>query len=184
MRWFWIDQFLEFESGTRAVALKNVCLTEEQIDDYLPGFPVMPAPLIIEGLAQTGGLLVAEHGEFRERVVLAKVAKAVFHFPALAGRTLIYTAVVEDISHDGAICYCTSHIDDKLQAEIELVFAYLDDRFEGVDLFDPANFCRMLRMLRLFDFGKAADGTRLQPPQHLLDAERAADATLPPDLAP
>ena len=55
MRWFWIDRFTEFESGQRAVAIKNVALSEEQLDDHLPGFPVMPNSLIIEGMAQTGG---------------------------------------------------------------------------------------------------------------------------------
>jgi len=69
MRWIWIDKFVEFESGKRAVALKNVTLAEEHLHDHFPGAPVMPNSLVIEGIAQTGGLLVGEHSGFEERVI-------------------------------------------------------------------------------------------------------------------
>lgn len=175
MRWFWIDRFKTFESGRRAVATKNISLAEEQMDSYMYAsvMPIMPPTLIIEGIAQTGGLLVGEHNQFLERVVLAKVAKAVFHQPAVAGDTLTYTAVVESIESSGAICKCTSHIGDSLQADVELIFAHLDDtRFKGVDLFEPTDFLRMLRMLKLFDVGVDANGQRLQIPDHLVVAEQ------------
>ena len=55
MRWIWIDKFLEFRSGQFARAIKNLTLAEEHLHDHFPGYPVMPASLIIEGLAQTGG---------------------------------------------------------------------------------------------------------------------------------
>ena len=60
MRWIWIDRFVEFESGKRAVAIKNVTLAEDHLHDHFPGWPTMPNSLITEGLAQTGGLLVGE----------------------------------------------------------------------------------------------------------------------------
>lgn len=171
MRWFWIDRFVEFESGRRAVATKNISLVEEQMDGYGPWLPIMPASLIIEGLAQTSGLLVCEHNAFAERVVLAKIGKATFHGPALAGDTLTYTATAEAFQADGAICKCTSHIGDRLHAEVDLIFAHLDERFPGVDLFEPAEFLRMLRLLRLFDVGQCR-GEPLKIPTHLLQAEQ------------
>jgi len=173
MRWFWIDRFVEFESGSRAVAVKNISLIEEQMIGYVPGFPAMPASLIIEGLAQTGGLLVCEHNQFQERVVLAKVTKARFPQPAMAGDTLIYTALIQDIREDGAICRGTCHVQDQLRAEVELVFAHLDDSFQEGDLFDPANFLRTLRTLRLFEVGRNSDGEPLPIPSHMLAAEEA-----------
>ena len=60
MRWFWIDRFIEFEAA-RAKAIKNISLGEEHLHDHFPGYPVMPNTLIVEGMAQTGGLLVCEH---------------------------------------------------------------------------------------------------------------------------
>ncbi len=50
----------------------------------------MPAALILEGLAQTGGILVGEANDFKEKVVLAKILSAKFEREALAGETLIY----------------------------------------------------------------------------------------------
>lgn len=171
MRWFWIDRFLEFESGRRAVAYKNTSMTEEHNDDYQPSYPIVPASTIIEGLAQTGGLLVGEHGQFQKRVVLAKVTKAVFHQHTLAGATLTYTVELEDIQPNGAFCQCQVTVGDELQAEVQLMFAHLDDRFPE-NLFEPANFLRMLRLFDLYKVGKSPDGKPLTIPAHLLEAER------------
>ncbi len=54
---------------------QELTLAEEHLHDHLPGYPVMPASLIIEGLAQTGGILVGEAGGFAEKVVLAKIPR-------------------------------------------------------------------------------------------------------------
>src|ERR1041385_3006087 len=94
MRWFWIDKFVEFERGKRAVALKNVSIVEEELDQYHPGFPVFPNSLVIEGMAQTAGLLIGEVSGFEARVVLAKIGKAIFHRHAFPGDQLRYTAVI------------------------------------------------------------------------------------------
>ena len=76
MRWFWIDRFELFEPGQRAVALKNVSAAEDHLHDHFPGFPVMPASLLIEGMAQTAGILVGHARNFEEKVILAKVKRA------------------------------------------------------------------------------------------------------------
>jgi 3-hydroxyacyl-[acyl-carrier-protein] dehydratase len=168
MRWFWIDRFQEFESGRHAVAVKNVSLAEEHLHDHFPGAPVMPNALIIEGLAQTGGLLVAEHGGFNERVVLAKIAKARFHFPAVPGDTLVYRATIEDIHKDGAVVSATSHVAGRLQGELQVFFAHLDEATAGKSLFDPASLLAMLKLLGVFAVGRDANGNPLQVPASLL----------------
>ena len=173
MRWLWIDRFLEFESGHRAVAIKNVTLAEEVVDEYLPFNPLFPSSLIVEGLAQTGGLLVGEHNEFRERVVLAKLSKAVFHRPARPGEQLRYTAIAEEVNPQGAFVKGTAHIGDELVADVDLVFAHLDERFPD-NLFEPAQVLRMLRIFSLYEVGRKADGSPLEIPSYLVDAERAA----------
>jgi len=169
MRWFWIDRFQEFESGRHAVAVKNVSLAEEHLHDHFPGAPVMPNALIIEGLAQTGGLLVAEHGGFNERVVLAKIAKARFHFPAVPGDTLVYRATIEDIHKDGAVVSATSHVEGRLQAEIQVFFAHLDEATAGKSLFDPASLLAMLKLLGVFAVGRDASGQPLAVPEALAE---------------
>ena len=88
MRWIWIDKFIEFHSGESAVAVKNVTLAEEHLHDHFPGFPVMPECLIIEAMAQTAGILVGEAKKFQEKVILAKIKKAVFFDYVKPGDTL------------------------------------------------------------------------------------------------
>jgi len=176
MRWFWIDKFEEFQRGERAVAVKCVAMEEEVIDGYAPGFPHLPFALIIEGMAQTAGLLIGEMSGFEARVVLAKVNKAVFHRPAFPGDSLRYTATVQDVQKDGAMATITSTIGNEPQAEVEMMFAFLDGRFPDGPLFDPVEFLMMIRTFGMYDVGKQADGSPLEVPAFYRDAELAAQA--------
>jgi 3-hydroxyacyl-[acyl-carrier-protein] dehydratase len=170
-RWMWLDRFTEFVSGQRAESIKTVSVTDEPLDLYMPGFPVMPCSLIIEGLAQTGGILVSEFKGFEMPVVLAKVGKAVFHRPALPGDTMTYRTEIADVQPEGAIIRGSSRIEDELHAEIELSFAYLEDRLGGIELISPADILSMLRLYGLYDVGETDGGSPLDVPRRLLDAE-------------
>ncbi|MBA2113314.1 beta-hydroxyacyl-ACP dehydratase [Bremerella alba] len=181
MRWFWIDKFIEFKSGTSAKAVKCVSLAEDHLHDHFGYLPVMPHSLVIEGIAQTGGLLAGEVYAFRERVVLAKVAKATFHGTAHPGDKLTYSATMNDIRENGAYVSATSHIGDQLHAEVELFFAHLNDKDKQRELFFPADLLSMLRLLGLYEVGQAKDGSPLQPPQYMVDAE--LEQAKPPKLS-
>lgn len=123
---------------------------------------MLPPTLIIEGLAQLGGILVAEHFKFEKRVVLAKVGKAKFHQPAKAGDQLRYQARIDGVQDDGATIVSTSHCGDTLQAEIDLMFAFLDEtRFSDGPLFNPGDLGAMLRLMNFFHVAVDADGNRL-----------------------
>src|SRR4051795_11912770 len=102
MRWLWIDRFLAFDRGKSARAVKNLSLAEDLFRDHFPGYPVMPAALMLEGLAQTGGILVGEANDFQEKVVLAKIVSAVFRREALAGETLVYDVNMLHLRPEGA----------------------------------------------------------------------------------
>jgi len=151
MRWYWIDRFLEFESGRYAKAVKNVPITEEYLLDHFPGYPLMPKSLITEGIAQTGGLLISEYGDFTEQVVLAKIPKARFFFEVTPGSQLVYTTTIEYIKKDGAVVSATSRVDGRLQAEMEIVFAHLNGQQGGS--FEPKIFLQMMRVLGAFEAG-------------------------------
>ena len=180
MRWYWIDRFIEFESGRYAKAIKNISLAEDHLHDHFPNYPMIPNSLVIEGLAQTGGLLVCEYNHFAEKVVLAKVPKAEFYCEALPGETLTYTATIDYIKDEGAMITGLSHKGDKLHAKVEIVFAHLADPRLGA-LFDPETFLHMMRLLGAFDVGRAADGSRLAPPSRLLgNGQTAAAAAVHP----
>ncbi len=175
MRWFWIDQFREFVSGSHAVSVKCVTLSDEPVDEYSPGRPFYPASLIIEGLAQTAGLLIAQQSDFHKRVVLAKITRSKFYFEACPGDCMVLRTDIVSLQDGGGIASGAVRVGDRLLCEADLTFAYLDDdrRFEGVQLFVPAAFCRTLRCLRLFDVGLNPDGSPIHVPDFLLEAEAA-----------
>ncbi len=161
MRWFWIDCYTEFVRGQRATAIKNVSLAEDHLHDHFPAGPTMPASLIVEGIAQAGGILLGDMFQFQRQVVLAKVAKARFYFEARPGDTLVYRVAVQDARDDGAIISGTSHVGDQLQAEIEVVFAQLGAKGDQTG-FDSQSLLSWLRMLRLYEVGRLPDGSPLQ----------------------
>ncbi len=159
MRWFWADRFTEFVSGSHARGIKNITLAEEVVDKYYPGCAMLPPTLIIEGMAQLGGILVAEHFKFEKRVVLAKVGRAEFHQPARTGDQLTYHVKVDGVQDHGATVTGTSHCGDVLQAEIDLMFAFLEPgRFTDGPLFAPGDLEGMLRMMNFFHVAVDADG--------------------------
>jgi 3-hydroxyacyl-[acyl-carrier-protein] dehydratase len=102
MRWLWIDRFLDFRPGKSARAVKNLSLAEDYFADHFPGYPVMPAALILEGLAQTGGILVGDARDYKEKVVLAKIVWARFQREALAGQRLVYDVELLHLRDEGA----------------------------------------------------------------------------------
>ncbi len=131
MRWIWIDKFKEFNSGKNAVAIKNVSLAEEHLHDHFYGFPVMPECLMIEGMAQTAGILVGEHRGFKEKVILAKINKAHFYHYVRPGDTIEHRAQMISIAPEAASTEGKVYCGDKLIAEINLMFSHLDNNISG-----------------------------------------------------
>ncbi len=133
MRWIWIDRFEKLVSGKEAIALKNISLAEEHLHDHFPGFPVMPASLIIEGMAQTAGILVGEARNFEEKVILAKIGKAKFYDFAVPGDQLKFHAQI--VSIDDAFARTEGTIyknnSDVPFAEMEILFSHIDQNLSG-----------------------------------------------------
>src|SRR6187402_3429581 len=125
MRWTWIDRFTSFESGKSATAVKNLSLAEDHFADHFPGFPVMPASLILEGLAQTGGILVGEANQYEKNVVLAKMNNVKIHRDALAGEQLTYTTTIAALNDTGAQVTATAHCGGELVVEADIMFAHV-----------------------------------------------------------
>jgi 3-hydroxyacyl-[acyl-carrier-protein] dehydratase len=143
MRWIWIDKFVEFTPKSTATAIKNVSMAEDHIHDLYPAFPIMPASLIVEGMAQTAGILVGEARNFSEKVILAKIGRASFHRLVRPGDTLAYRARIEHLSDGGASISGTVRLglaaDAPVVAEIELMFSHIDKNIAG-SAFPENNF--------------------------------------------
>jgi 3-hydroxyacyl-[acyl-carrier-protein] dehydratase len=149
--------------------VKNVSLAEEHLHDHFPGAALMPNSLIVEGMAQTAGLLVAEALEFGRRVVLAKVAKAEFQYDAVPGDTLLFRATILDLKPTGSLASVTSVVVDSAgqeqpQGEAELFFAHLEPG-EGVPkLFEPDELLKWLDHMHIYDVGRDEAGNPLSRP--------------------
>ena len=139
MRWIWIDKFIEFNSGVSAVAIKNVTMAEEHLHDNFPGFPIMPECLMIESMAQTAGLLVGQARNYKEKVILAKINKAVFFNYVRPGDTLQIHAKIESITAEAASTAGKITRGDETIAEIDLMFSHIDKNLAGKQ-FPEENF--------------------------------------------
>lgn len=85
-----VDRILELEPDKRIVGLKNVSMNEPFFVGHFPGFPVMPGVLIVEAMAQTGGILVMRDvPDSSQRLVLfASIESAKFRRPVRPGDQL------------------------------------------------------------------------------------------------
>ena len=125
MRWIWIDTFVEFVSGERASAAWNVTLAEDHLHEYGGSPGVFPPTLMIEGMAQTAGLLVGEARGFRENVILAKIRHAEFDGYARAGDRLRYDAVIDSLDERASATRGTVLVGDKQIGHVDLIFSHV-----------------------------------------------------------
>ncbi|MDO4558938.1 MAG: beta-hydroxyacyl-ACP dehydratase [Planctomycetia bacterium] len=182
MRWYWIDRFVEFTSGVSATSIKNVTMAEEHLHDGFVDYPAMPLPLVVEGIAQTGGLLACEKSGFSNKVVLAKVARATFHAEPMPGDTLRYTTKLLSWDENGSQVEATAVIEgrggeaDRPVAELELFFAHLrGEMFEGRQLFGSRDLLRLFRVFGGYQVGRTKSGEALRDPELVGGSHRPDD---------
>lgn len=153
----WIDRFLELVPGERAVAVKNVSLAEDVLHDHFPSdsatgqgaLPIFPACFVVEGMAQTAGILVGHARRFQEKVILAKVNRLELEYDATPGTTLRYTATISRMDDSGA---ATKGIVELIQhttegestpvtviGHIDMMFSHIDNNRSGLE-FPEHNF--------------------------------------------
>ncbi len=116
---------MEFESGRRAVAVKNITQAEDCLTHHFPDFPIFPASLMIEGMAQTAGILVGEAREFRENVILAKIRVADFEDFAVPGDQVSYEAHLDSLDERGGITSGIVHKGDREIGRVDLIFSHV-----------------------------------------------------------
>ena len=139
MRWYWIDRFIEFESGKSAKSVKAVTLAEDHLHDHWDAFPIMPCSLMVEGMAQTAGILVGQARDFKEKVILAKVSRAQFDDIVTPGDQLEYHAEIENITPDAAVTKGAVMRDGTQIGTVNLMFSHIDQNLAGQE-FPEENF--------------------------------------------
>lgn len=122
-----VDRILEINlEESEIIGIKNVTANEPFFQGHFPGVPIMPGVLILEALAQTGGILVHQKGYNKKIAVLLNIANAKFRKPVLPGDTLFLHAKGLHISATGGKMKTKAFVGEHLAVEAELSFALVD----------------------------------------------------------
>ncbi len=123
-----LDRVLELEPDVRIVALKNVTINEEFFQGHFPALPVMPGVLILEAMAQAGGLLVLpEDGSAaRKNFYLVSIDHAKFRRTVVPGDQLRVTVTLSKARANFRKLAGRAEVDGQLAAEAELTLTGVD----------------------------------------------------------
>ncbi len=122
-----VDRVLEIQAGKSIVAIKNVSANEPFFQGHWPGRPIMPGVLIIEAMAQAGGILVAATMERSGRVaMLASVDKVKLRRPVVPGDQLRLEVTAERIKQNSASVFGIAKVGDAVAAEAKIRFIIVD----------------------------------------------------------
>lgn len=117
-----VDKILEQEEN-KIVGVKNVTINEPFFQGHFPGHPVMPGVLIIEAMAQTGGVLIFSKEEKKGKIpLLAGIDKARFKKPVYPGDQLKIKVEIVKIVRGISKAKAEVYVDDNLAAYAELLF--------------------------------------------------------------
>ena len=123
-----VDRVLEIEPGKRIVAIKNVTINEEFFLGHFPGHPVMPGVLLLEALAQAGGILLLHDMPDRESKLLyfTGIEKARFRRPVVPGDQVRLEIEVLNLRQRACRLEARALVEGKLAAEAILSSAMVD----------------------------------------------------------
>lgn len=122
-----VDRIIEMERGKKIVGIKNVTANEAFFQGHFPGNPIMPAVLIIEAMAQIGGLLMLFEPEHRGKLVyFTGIDKARFRKVVLPGDQLRLETVPVKIRQKTGLMEGRIWVDDKLVAEATMMFSLVE----------------------------------------------------------
>jgi len=122
-----VDRIIEFVKGEKIIALKNVTINEPFFMGHFPGTPIMPGVLIVEAMAQAGGILyLASNQEKRpgELVYFMGMDKVKFRKPVIPGDQLIFEIKIINIRLKAVKMAGIATVDGILVAEAELMAAF------------------------------------------------------------
>lgn len=133
MRWILIDRFERIDKGKYAKGLRSVTRSEGALVDQYPCYPVMPSSLLLEMMAQVGGVLVGATIDFSREVVLAKITNAVFEHAVTPPALLEIEARLTELGEDAGMTECVIHQGSQPIARCQVFFGLFSALKENQD---------------------------------------------------
>ena len=118
-----IDKIVEFKLDEKIVSIKNVTMNEPFFQGHFPGNPIMPGVLILEAMAQTGGIMMLNgNDKIKESVVyFMGIDKARFRKPVLPGDTLVIEAIMTNMRRSVCQFDAKAYVRGELVCEASLM---------------------------------------------------------------
>ncbi len=122
-----IDRVLELEPGKRAVAIKNVSVNEPQFTGHFPERPLMPGVLLVEAMAQVGGLILLATQEHKGKLaVFAGIDHVRFRRMVVPGDQVVISADLIKVRAGIGKVKVSAKVDGRVVADGELLFGLVD----------------------------------------------------------
>jgi UDP-3-O-[3-hydroxymyristoyl] N-acetylglucosamine deacetylase/3-hydroxyacyl-[acyl-carrier-protein] dehydratase len=122
-----VDRVVEIIGDQKAVGIKNVTFNDIFFQGHYPNTPIMPGVLIVEALAQLGGILLSQKLEHTGKLaVLLSMDKVKMRHPVVPGDQLILEAVTVRVKSRTGHVRCKAFVQDKLAAEADIKFMLVD----------------------------------------------------------
>ncbi len=128
-----VDRVLEIEPKKRIVAIKNFTINEEFFQGHFPGFPIVPGVLLVEAMAQVGGILVLQDDPDRadKLLIFMAIERARFRRPIVPGDQVRFEVDVLRLKAAHCKLAAKAFVGDKLHAEAELLSTFARRQGEG-----------------------------------------------------
>lgn len=122
-----VDRVLEIDGDQKAVGIKNVTFNDIFFQGHYPGTPIMPGVLIVEAMAQLGGILLSQKLEHTGKLaVLLSMDKVKMRQPVVPGDQLLLEAIAVRVKSRTGHVRCKAFVQDKLAAEADIKFMLVD----------------------------------------------------------
>jgi UDP-3-O-[3-hydroxymyristoyl] N-acetylglucosamine deacetylase/3-hydroxyacyl-[acyl-carrier-protein] dehydratase len=122
-----VDRVLEIIPDQKAVGIKNVTFNDVFFQGHYPGTPIMPGVLIVEALAQLGGILLSQKLEHTGKLaMMLSMDKVKMRHPVVPGDQLILEALVVRVKSRTGHVRCKAFVGEKLAVEADIKFMLVD----------------------------------------------------------
>jgi 3-hydroxyacyl-[acyl-carrier-protein] dehydratase len=120
-----IDEIIALDPGKTCTAVKYITENEFWFQGHFPGYPVTPGVLMVEMMAQTGGVCIASMPEYKGKLGLfAKIDRAKFRRQVVPGDKLVLMVEVRKVRSNVAVCDAEAHVGKEKAVTASLTFAF------------------------------------------------------------